>query len=343
MRNSTLAASPQDSSQKSKDFPISLGPFFHTATSTKSIMWTVSAALAPAALAGVYYFGPRALITILISIATALLSEFGYQKLVKKPVSLGDGSAFLTGLLLAMNIPASCPVYVPIIGSFTAIVLAKQLFGGLGYTIFNPALVGRAVVMASFPRELTTWTAPLSWHTAIDGITKASPLGILKTEGYQAVVNHFGSTSSMYWNMLIGNRGGCLGETCSLALIAGGLFLLARGIISWHIPLTYLSVFALMAFTFGGSHPFSGDALFGILAGGILLGAFFMATDYVTSPMSWQGKLIFGAGCGILAFLIRTWSGYPEGVMFSILIMNCFNPLIDRAFVKKPFGAGYNG
>ncbi len=205
--------------------------------------------------------------------------------------------------------------------------------------MFNPALLARAFLMVSFPKILTTWIEPVQSFVKSDAVTSATPLGILKLEGYEQLISAFGDKSSLYISLLLGNRGGCIGETAIIALIIGGIFLLFARIISWHIPVAYLGTAALMAWIFGGKGAlFTGDPLLHILSGGIVLGAFFMATDYVTSPMFSKGKLVFGLGCGFLTMLIRLKGGYPEGVMFSILIMNCFAPLIDKAFQPKVFG-----
>jgi Na+-translocating ferredoxin:NAD+ oxidoreductase subunit D len=320
---------------------ISVSPHIKGKYSTSGIMWAVNLSLAPATLLGAYYFGLRGIMTLFLCITSSVVSEYVYQKLMKQKITISDGSAFLTGLLLAMNLPPSVPFYIPVLGSVVAIVLTKQLFGGLGFNLFNPALMARVFLMVSFPKILTTWNEPVrSFVKNFDAATSATPLGMLKLDGYQSLIQHFGSKAQMYSDLLIGNRGGCIGETAIIALLAGGLFLLFTRIISWHIPVAYLGTAAIMAFIFGGKGAFfTGDPLLHLLSGGIVLGAFFMATDYVTSPMSSRGKLVFGLGCGFLTMLIRLKGGYPEGVMFSILIMNCFAPLIDRAFKPKVFGS----
>lgn len=303
-------------------------------------MWSVSASLLPAVLTGAYYFGPSAVFTVLLCIISALLSEYIYQKGLKKRTTLNDGSSFLTGLLLGMNLPPSVPFYIPIIGSFVAIVITKQLFGGLGYNIFNPALIGRAFLLVSFPKLMTVWTAPTAAFIGMDALTTATPLGILKEEGQARLIEIFGDKLHLYWQLLDGNRAGCIGETSGIALLIGAAFLFFRRYITWHIPLSFIGTAALIAWIFGGTEGvFTGDPLLHILGGGMLLGAFFMATDYVTSPSMKRGQIVFGIGCGFLTMLIRLKGGYPEGVMFAILIMNCFSPLIDRGFKSKVFGA----
>jgi len=306
-------------------------------------MWSVSASLLPAMLTGAYYFGPRAVFTVLLCITSALLSEYIYQKGLKKKITLNDGSSFLTGLLLGMNLPPSVPFYIPIIGSFVAIVITKQLFGGLGYNIFNPALIGRAFLLVSFPKLMTVWTAPTAAFIGMDALTTATPLGILKEQGQARLIEIFGDKLHLYWQLLAGNRAGCIGETSGVALIIGAAFLFSRRYITWHIPLSFIGTAALIAWIFGGTEGgFTGDPLLHILGGGMLLGAFFMATDYVTSPSMKSGQIVFGIGCGFLTMLIRLKGGYPEGVMFAILIMNCFSPLIDRGFKSRVFGAQKN-
>jgi len=322
---------------------ISTSPHIKSEESTARIMWSVSASLLPAMLTGAYYFGPRAVFTVLLCITSALLSEYIYQKGLKKRITLNDGSSFLTGLLLGINLPPSVPFYIPIIGSFVAIVITKQLFGGLGYNIFNPALIARAFLLVSFPKLMTVWTAPTAAFIGMDALTTATPLGILKEQGQARLLEIFGDKLHLYWQLLAGNRAGCIGETSGIALIIGAAFLFFRRYITWHIPLSFIGTAALIAWIFGGTEGvFTGDPLLHVLGGGMLLGAFFMATDYVTSPSMKSGQIVFGIGCGFLTMLIRLKGGYPEGVMFAILIMNCFSPLIDRGFQSRVFGAQKN-
>jgi len=247
-------------------------------------------------------------------------------------IRVSDGSAALTGLLLAYNLPADVPFWIPVAGSFFAIAIAKQAFGGLGRNIFNPALAARAFLLISWPTYMTSWAKPLS-HP--DAITSATPLNLFKEGGL--------SLSEMglnYWDLFLGNRGGCIGEVAVWALLAGAVFLLALKIISLHIPLSYIISLALFSWLFPPRGGFaSGDVLFAILAGGVILGAFFMATDYSTSPLTRKGQIIFGLGCGLFTFIIRRWGGYPEGVSFSILIMNAFVPIIDRFTAPRVYGA----
>lgn len=326
--------------KKEHELIVSVSPHIKSEETTSRIMWSVNASLLPAVVMGAYFFGPKAVIAVAIAIITAVLSEYGFQKALKRKVSVSDGSAFLTGLLLGMNLPPSVPFYIPIIGSFVAVVITKQLFGGLGFNIFNPALIGRAFLLISFPRLMTTWKEPVAAFVHIDAKTTATPLGILKEEGMSKLIEVFGDKINLYTQLLVGHRAGSIGETSSIALLLGAAFLLYRGYISWHIPVSFLGTAAIIAWIFGSKGAlFAGDPIVHLLSGGMLLGAFFMATDYVTCPSVKKGQIIFGIGCGFLTMLIRLKGGYPEGVMFAILLMNCFSPLIDRGLKSKVFGA----
>jgi len=289
-------------------------------------MWLVTAALLPAGIAGVCIFGPAALKTILIAVLSAVAAEWAIQAAMKKKVTICDGSAALTGLLLAYNLPAHCPFWIPVTGSFIAIAIGKQIFGGLGQNIFNPALVGRVFLMASWPQYMTTFSRALSY----DAVTQATPLALLKEN---KLFDHIS-----YLGLFMGNRGGCIGEVCVAALVIGGIFLLLRKIITWHIPVSYIVTTGLFCWAFGANTPFAGDWMFHLLSGGLFLGAIFMATDYVSSPLTGRGQLIFGAGCGLLTAIIRIWGGYPEGVSYAILIMNAAAPLIDRYTKNRIYG-----
>jgi H+/Na+-translocating ferredoxin:NAD+ oxidoreductase subunit D len=323
-----------------KPLIVSVSPHIKDEETTSRIMWSVSASLFPAVVMSAYFFGPPAVFTIALCIISAVLSEYVFQKYLKKKIAVNDGSAFLTGLLLGMNLPPSVPFYLPIIGSFVAVIITKQLFGGLGYNIFNPALIGRAFLLVSFPRVMTIWNEPTAAFVKMDAISTATPLGILKEEGATKLIEVFGDKINLYSQLLVGYRAGSIGETSVIALLAGAAFLFYRGYISWHIPVSFLGTAALIAWVFGAKGAlFAGDPLLHLMSGGMVLGAFFMATDYVTSPTVKKGQLVFGAGCGFLTMLIRLKGGYPEGVMFAILIMNCFAPLIDRGFKTKIFGS----
>ncbi|MCL4491154.1 MAG: RnfABCDGE type electron transport complex subunit D [Nitrospirae bacterium] len=327
--------------KKEHQLIISVSPHIKSEESTSRIMWSVSASLLPATVMGAYFFGPRAAIIVALCIITALFSEYIFQKALNRKITINDGSAFLTGLLLGMNLPASVPFYIPIVGSFVAIIITKQLFGGLGFNVFNPALIGRAFLLISFPKLMTIWTEPTAAFVRFDAKTTATPLGILKEEGVAKLMEVFGDKINLYTQLFVGHRAGSIGETSAIALLIGGAFLMYRGYISWHIPVSFLGTAALMAWIFGAKGAlFAGDPVVHLLSGGMLLGAFFMATDYVTCPSITKGQILFGIGCGFLTMLIRLKGGYPEGIMFAILIMNCFAPLIDRGFKTKVFGAG---
>ncbi len=318
---------------------VSIGPHMHDEETTSKIMWTVSGALLPATLMSVYYFGMPAILVILVCIVTSLLTEAGMQWLLKKPITLSDGSAFLTGLLLAMNLPANAPLYIPFIGSFVAIMIAKHLFGGLGFNIFNPALVGRAFVLVSFAKIMTTFVSPATTFMALDAKTTATPLVLLKEEGMSRLLEIYHTKAALYQDLFIGNRAGSLGETSVIALLLGAALLMLKRYITWHIPVTFIATVGLLAWIFGGKEGLmTGDAIFHMMSGGLVLGAFFMATDYVTGPSVRSAQIVFGAACGALTVLIRLKGGYPEGVMFAILLMNCFAPLLDRGMRSRVFG-----
>lgn len=318
---------------------VSIGPHMRTEESTARIMWTVTGALLPATLMSVYYFGFRAVWVILVSILAALISEALFQKVLKKEVTVSDGSAFLTGLLIALNVPSSVPLYIPAVGSFVAVVITKQLFGGLGFNVFNPALIGRAFILISFPKLMTTYYEPVANVLGMDAKTTATPLGILKEEGMARLLEVFHTKAALYQDLFMGNRAGSLGETSTIALLLGGVFLLLKRYITWHIPVTFIATTAFFAWIFGGKEGLmTGDPVFHMLSGGLILGAFYMATDYVTGPSVRSAQIIFGISCGALTALIRLKGGYPEGVMFAILLMNCFAPLLDRGMRSRVFG-----
>jgi len=313
-------------------FFVAHAPHMRKNESIAGIMWRVDLALIPSGLVALFIFGSSALWVILSSILAAVGTEALIQKARGQKVTVYDGSAFMTGLLLAYNLPAHCPLWVAAVGSIFAIAIAKQAFGGLGRNIFNPALAGRAFLMAAWPKYMTTFTRPFVY----DAVTQATPLSLIKEGKASGIVD----LSLSYWDLLIGNRGGALGEVCILALLLGGVYLLYKGIISWHTPVSYVATVAVFMWAFGSPDGFGrGDALFQVLSGGLVLGAFFMATDYVTSPVTKKGQVIFGICCGLLTGVIRRWGGYPEGVCYSILIMNAAAPLIDRFVQKRRYGA----
>lgn len=318
---------------------VSIGPHMHDSESTAKIMWTVSGALLPATLMSVYFFGMPAIMVILVCLVTSLATEAAMQWILKKPITLSDGSAFLTGLLLAMNLPANAPWYIPFVGSFVAIMIAKHLFGGLGFNIFNPALIGRAFVLVSFAKIMTTFVAPASTFMALDAKTTATPLVLLKEEGMAKLLEIYHTKAALYQDLFIGNRAGSLGETSVIALLLGAAFLLMKRYITWHIPVPFIATVGVLSWIFGGKEGLmTGDPILHLMSGGLILGAFFMATDYVTGPSIRSAQVVFGIACGALTVLIRLKGGYPEGVMFAILLMNCFAPLLDRGMRSRVFG-----
>ncbi|OPX25425.1 MAG: hypothetical protein B1H02_01550 [Candidatus Latescibacteria bacterium 4484_107] len=315
---------------ENKKFTVSISPHIRDSVSIPKIMYSVIGALIPAWIAGIYFFGPRAAWLTLLSIAAAVGTEWIIQKLRKISITVGDGSAILTGMLLAFNLPPGVSWWIPVVGSAFAIGIGKQVFGGLGYNPMNPALLGRAFLLASWPVQMTTkWLAPRGGTlSGIDGVSSATPLTLLK-EAHQVP----DLLSSSYVDLFWGRVGGCLGETSAIMLLIGAAYLIYKGYVDWRIPSGYLGVVILLTGLFGGVPP-----LFHVLAGGLILGAFFMATDMVTSPITPKGKWIFGIGCGLLTVLIRRVGGYPEGVSYSILLMNLTVPLIDRFTRPKVFG-----
>jgi electron transport complex protein RnfD len=318
---------------------VSIGPHVHDTESTAKIMWTVSGALLPATLMSVYYFGLPAVLVILACLVTSLASEALMQWILKKPITLSDGSAFLTGLLLALNLPANAPLYIPVVASFVAIMIAKQLFGGLGFNIFNPALVGRAFVLISFAKIMTTFVAPNAGFLAMDAKTTATPLVLLKEEGVSKLIEIYHTKAALYRDLFLGNRAGSLGETSVIAILLGAAFLMMKRYITWHIPISFIATVGVLTWLFGGREGLmTGDPVLHMMSGGLMLGAFFMATDYVTGPSVRSAQVVFGICCGALTALIRLKGGYPEGVMFAILLMNCFAPLLDRGMKSRVFG-----
>lgn len=308
------------------NFVVSGTPHVRSKESIQSIMRDVIIALVPATAAGIYYFGINALILVIAAIVSAVAFEAICQKVMKKPVTVSDLSAVVTGLLLAMNLPAAAPVWVAIVGSAFAIIFGKQLFGGLGQNFINPALAGRAFLLASYPTEMTTWSVPNGLEVA-DAATYATPLAQLKA----------GHLDASLGELILGQCGGTIGETCAIALIIGGVYLLYKHVISWKIPVIYIATVAIL-FGVIGRHGVR-MPLQEIMAGGVMLGGIFMATDYASSPVTPKGQIIFAVGAGLITYLIRTFGGYPEGVSYSILIMNCAVPLIERFTEPTIFGA----
>jgi len=310
---------------------IRTSPHIRSPLATPQVMRGVLIALIPASAASIYFFRIQALLLILTSVVACMGVEALCQFLLKRPISVGDGSAAVTGLLLALVLPPGLPLYYVALGAAFAIVIGKQIFGGLGYNIFNPALIARAFLMAAFPGRLTTWLEPFTLKVvgSVDAITKATPLALMK----------FYSEPTPLKNLFFGNVAGSLGETCALALIIGAAFLLIKGYMDWRIPLSYLGIVFILSALIWKFAPGSGSPLFHLLSGGLLLGALFMATDPVTSPVTKTGRWLFGIGAGLLVIIIRNWGGLPEGVMYSILLMNAVTPLMNRLTKPKPFGA----
>ena len=309
---------------------VSVSPHFRDRENTAKVMWSVNLALLPSALAAVYIFGWQAALVMGVSVAVSLAAEVLSQLIFKREITVGDGSAVVTGVLLAFTLPSQTPLWMVAFGAFIALFLVKQLFGGLGYNIFNPALTARAILLSSFPVAMTSWIKPAMSLGRVDAVSTASALGLVK-EAMRSGVE--ARSSYGYMDLLLGSVPGSLGETCKVALLVGAAFLMIRGIVNWRIPVTFIGTVALLSLIVGR------DPLFEILSGGLILGAFFMATDYVTSPTTGNGRLIFGAGCGIITFLIRQYGGFPEGVCYSILFMNCLTPLIESYVRPRRFGA----
>ncbi|OGO80359.1 MAG: NADH:ubiquinone oxidoreductase [Clostridiales bacterium GWC2_40_7] len=310
-----------------KGFLASSSPHIRSKASTPGIMKDVVIALMPALAAGIYFFRLKALLVIIVTLTACIGAEYVSNILMKKRQTIGDYSAAVTGLLLAFNLPPSIPLWIAAIGGAFAIIIVKQLFGGLGHNFMNPALAARAFLLASWPVQMTLWTSP------IDGVSSATPLALIK-KGAEAVDGVLPS----YMSLFSGNVAGCIGETSVIALLLGAAYLLYKRVIMPIIPLGFIATVALMTWILGGNTIFTGDVLYHILSGGLMLGAFFMATDYATTPSTMKGMLVFGIGCGLLTSIIRLYGGYPEGVSYSILLMNVAAPLIERYTRPKTFG-----
>jgi electron transport complex protein RnfD len=318
---------------------ISSSPHLKSNFTIEQAMRDVLLALTPALILALYFFKIRALSVILACIVSAVLTEFLWQKLTKQVITISDGSAVLTGLLLAFCLPPGLPWWIAAIGSFAAIFIGKQVFGGLGNNIFNPALIGRAILLASWPVYMTTWIRPL------DGVTTATPLAIVKEVAKLKALGDLKGAMLLnqglpdLWHLFTGNVGGSIGETSAIALLVGGLYLIYKRHIDWKIPASYIGTVFILTLGIGLVNGAGLEyALFHILSGGLFLGAFFMATDWVSSPITKKGRIIFGIGCGILTVIIRLKGGYPEGVCYSILLMNCVTPLLDKYTKARVFG-----
>lgn len=315
---------------------VSSSPHFSTEDSVPKIMHAVILALVPASAASIYFFGLNALLLGLTCVIACMLTEYAVQKIRGKKITVWDGSAIITGMLLALTLPPSFPLYGAVIGSVVAIGLGKQIFGGIGFNIFNPALLGRAFLQATYPVMITTWSEPITKAAkqGVDAVSAATPLALMKFEG--KMTSHL--------DLFFGNVAGSLGETSAVAIILGGLYLRYKGYINWKMPLGYLGSIAFFGWLFWLANPAKyPDPLFHILAGGAMLGAWFMVTDYVTTPTTTIGQWIFVITAGFLVVIIRLLGGLPEGVMYSILLMNAITPLINRHTRPKVFGEGGQG
>lgn len=335
---------------------ISASPHIHSRTSVQHLMWAVVIALLPALAGSVYFFGLRALWLVILSIVSAVVFDSLAQLVFGRKMSPEDGSAVITGLLLAYNLPPGAPWWIPVVGAAFATIVVKQFFGGLGHNFINPALAARAFLMVSWPTHMTSmWLAPRGGTlSGLDAVTSATPLALVRRvsdfvspgltpsdsiAAVQSMISQANSWSELK-KLIVGNVGGCIGETSALLLLLGALFLLILRVIDWRIPVAYIGTVIVLALILPGNRfaPW-----FHVFSGGLILGAFFMATDYVTSPITAKGRFIFGVGCGVITMLIRLYGGYPEGCSYSILLMNVTTPLIDRLCRPRLFGSGRNG
>lgn len=323
---------------------VSLSPHAHGTDSVERNMYGVMIALLPALLVSFYYFGLGSVIVCTTSVAACVFLEWAINTfMLKNPRNtILDGSAALTGILLGMNLPSNLPIWIIIIGALFAIGVGKMTFGGLGSNIFNPALVGRCALLVAFPAQMTSWPVSGQWTSYTDATTGATPLAIMKEaikKGDVEVLNKLPDAFSMLLgDYSMGGGAGTIGEICGLALIAGLLFMLWRKIVTWHIPVSIIATVFVFSMILHLVNPIYADPTTVILSGGLMLGAFFMATDYVTSPMTPKGQIIYGICIGLLTVIIRNWGAYPEGMSFAILIMNAFTPLINNYIKPKRFG-----
>lgn len=310
---------------------VSASPHVRSKDSTKTIMRDVAIALVPAAGFGVYNFGFKAFLVLAVSIVSCMLTEYIYEVLMHKKITTGDYSALVTGLLLGMNLPASVPIWMPILGGVFAILIVKQLFGGLGQNFMNPALAARCFLMISFAKRMTTFT--------YDGVTGATPLYLIKSGDKAAAVSDILSQNgTSIMNMFTGNIAGTIGETSVIAILIGAAYLFAKRIINWRIPVTYIVTFAIFALLFGGRGFDMSYLAAELCGGGLMLGAFFMATDYVTSPITPMGQIVFGVLLGLFTGIFRIYGGTAEGVSYAIIFCNLLVPLIERVTMPVPFG-----
>ncbi len=330
---------------------VSISPHVKSNESVEKIMWTVVACLVPPLILSVFVFGIQVLFITAVSVASCVAVEAASQKSLGRKVTVKDGSAVLTGMLLAFIIPPGVSPLLPVLAAVFAIYIGKHILGGIGYNFFNPALLGRAFLLASFPVAMTSaWLPPLEGGaifaylgTSIDAVSTATPLAVMKEQGMAAFTQQFGEGASLYTSFFLGWRPGCIGETSGFLILLGGLYLLYRRYITWHIPVSILASIAVLSWIFGGEGYFSGDPLLAVLTGGAMLGAFFMATDYVTSPSNKTSQIVFGIGIGALTVLIRLKGGYPEGICYAILLMNPLSTVFDSWFKQKRFALPQGG
>jgi electron transport complex protein RnfD len=333
------------SSAQAGMWKVSISPHVKSNESVEKIMWTVTACLVPPLILSVFVFGIQVLFIAAVSVASCMAVEAASQKALGRQVTVKDGSAALTGMLLAFVIPPGVSPFLPVLAAVFAIYIGKHILGGIGYNFFNPALLGRAFLLASFPVAMTSaWLEPIEagaifsyLGSSADAVTTATPLAVLKEQGAEAFAQKFGEGASLYTSFFLGWRPGCIGETSGFMMVLGGAYLLYRRYITWHIPVSVLGSIAALTWIFGGETYFSGDPLLAILSGGALLGAFYMATDYVTSPSNKNGQLVYGIGIGALTVLIRLKGGYPEGICYAILLMNPLSTVLDSWFKQKRF------
>ena len=319
----------------SKRLTVSASPHVRSNETTTGIMLDVIIALVPALIMSAIYFGTRALVLTAVTVGSAVLAEWVSRKVMKRSNTLGDLSAIVTGLILAFNLPATLPLWMAAIGSIIAIVVVKQMFGGIGQNFVNPAMTARIILMVSFPTAMAKWVVPFENAWSADAVTSATPMATLasaKGGDLSAVADALPTLT----DMLLGKHGGSMGEVCSIALICGGLYLILRKVISPIIPVAFIGTVAVTMFLYSGFNL--EYTAYQLLGGGLMLGAFFMATDYTTCPINKKGKLIFGIGCGLITFVIRVFGALPEGVSFSIFLMNIFVPHIENLCASKPFG-----
>jgi electron transport complex protein RnfD len=337
--------------QSQREWIVSVSPHVKSNETVAKIMWTVVACLMPPLFLSVFIFGVQTLIITAVTVISCVVVEVVSQKTLGRPVTIKDGSAVLTGVLMAFIIPPGVTYLMPVLGAVMAIYIGKHLFGGIGFNIFNPALMGRAFLLATFPVAMTSaWLPPLDgmaifsyFGAGVDAVSTATPLAVMKEQGMSAFTEMFGSGGSLYTTFFLGWRPGCIGETSGFLLVLGGLFLIYKNYITWHTPVSVLGTIAVLTWVFGGETMFAGDPLLAVLSGGAILGSIYMATDYVTSPSTRTGQIVYGIGIGCLTVMIRLKGGYPEGICYAILLMNPLATVIDGFFKPKRFAPPVGG